>query len=69
VPTIIILATCALTACGLTATQLRERTACYHRADAAAQKRVDEDCPGSFSTCAEADPIMVELRAAQEACK
>ena len=58
-----------LTGCGLTATQVRERQLCYHRADAAAQARVDAECPGSFSKCESADPIMAELRQSQEACK
>lgn len=59
----------ALVGCGLTATQVRERELCYGRAEAAAQKRVDAECPGKFSECAAADEILGELRTAQEACK
>lgn len=57
------------TGCSLSAAQLRDRNLCYHRADAAAQARVDAECADSFATCGAADPIMTELRTAQEACK
>lgn len=54
--------------CGLSATQVRERELCYDRAETAAQKRVDDECSGSFSTCPVRSDIMAELRRNQEAC-
>jgi hypothetical protein len=59
----------SLTGCGLSAVQVKERTLCYQHADAAAQKRVDQECGDSFQTCLAAHDILDELRAAQEACK
>lgn len=64
-----IVAATVTTGCGLSASQVRDRNLCYHRADAAAQARVDAECPESFLKCSAADPIMAELRAAQEECK
>jgi hypothetical protein len=57
-----------VTGCGLSAVQVKERTLCYQHADAAAQKRVDQECSDSFTTCLAAHDILDELRAAQEAC-
>ncbi len=58
----------SLTGCGMSAVQVRDRNLCYGRADAAAQKRVDQECSDSFTTCLAANDILDELRAAQEAC-
>lgn len=58
----------ALTGCGLTAAQVRERELCYSRAESAAQARVDVECAASFATCAVGREILEELRIAQEAC-
>lgn len=54
-----------LVACGPSAA---ERARCYADADAAAQARVNRECPVSFDTCPAADSIMDDLQAAQEAC-
>jgi hypothetical protein len=62
------LLTLALTGCGLTAAQVRDRELCYTRAESAAQRRVDLECRGSFLACPAADGILADLRRAQEAC-
>lgn len=54
-----------LIACGPSAA---ERSRCYTDAEAAAQARVNRECPGRFDTCSHADSIVAELKAAQEAC-
>ncbi len=54
--------------CGLSAAQVRERDLCYERAEAAAQKRVDDECPESFAACPARDDIMAQLKRDQEAC-
>lgn len=52
----------ALAACG-------PRDACYDAAEAAAQARVDAECPGGvIETCPVAGAIVEELRVAQERC-
>ena len=58
------------TGCGPSAMQLRERDPCYEHAEAAAQARVDAECPApdAFASCASADAILDELRQAREAC-
>lgn len=58
----------ALTACGMSATQVRERELCYSKAEAKAQERVDRECSASFSTCPVARDILDGLRKDQEAC-
>lgn len=67
-PMIILLAT----ACGPSAAaQLRAydaRKPCYDAADAAAQARIDRECPGSFAECPNADDIIAELKLAHESC-
>jgi hypothetical protein len=65
---IITMAVVLVAGCGLSAVQVRDRNLCYERADAAAQARVDRECPGSFSDCEAANAILDELRAAQKAC-
>jgi hypothetical protein len=52
----------------MTAVQVRDRELCYSRAEAAAQKRVDQECADSFQTCLSANDILDELRVAQESC-
>ncbi len=63
-----ILLTLALTACGLTAVQIQERERCYERAEAAAQARVDRECPDLFTTCQAGPAILAELQREQERC-
>lgn len=58
----------ALTGCGLSAVQIRDRNLCYGRADAAAQARVDAECSDSFRSCPAAQSILDQLRTEQEAC-
>jgi hypothetical protein len=52
----------------LTPAQRAARVRCYAAADAAAQARVERECPGSFDTCPAASEILDELQAEQEAC-
>jgi hypothetical protein len=44
------------------------RDACYDEADAAAQRRIDGECPGSFTSCPSANEIFADLRREQEKC-
>lgn len=53
----------AVLACGPT-----ERDRCFDAAEAAAERRVDRECPGSFDTCPAVDDILAELAAARSAC-
>lgn len=63
-----VLASLAVIACGMSATQIQTRERCYERAEADAQARVDRECPESFARCEAASAILEDLRKAQEAC-
>lgn len=44
------------------------RSACWDDAEAAAQRRIDAECPGPFDTCTTANEIVADLRREQEKC-
>jgi hypothetical protein len=58
-----------LLGCGPSMAQLQARERCYEAAEAEAQRKVDELCPGKFAECSDATPILLELQARQELCK
>jgi hypothetical protein len=41
---------------------------CLDAAEAAAQERVERECPGVFETCPASEAILADLQRAQEAC-
>lgn len=58
----------ALVVAGALACGPTDRDRCFDAAAAAAERRVDRECPGSFDSCPTVDDIIAELQAAQAAC-